>query len=858
MNPADSMSGPAHAPARGALDGIRVLELGSGMAGAFASRILADFGADVVKVEPDGAEESSRLFEFLNWNKSSLIADPAERTDRELLDALLRAADIVVNSLGPRELADWSLDLPAVRNANRRLVITSISDFGLTGPYAEREASDLTLQAMGGVIQISGTNDREPLKPGLRQAVYCAGLNGAYASLAGLLGAMRTGGGAEVDLSTRECLASELVLNEAHYAFLGAVQGRRPAVQDPLAGEPLSCADGWVSLQISGLITPQRLCELFDEPRLADPRFATSESRTTHAAEINELLAAHLEQEKSAEFFLRASQQGLLSGFVQGAADLLSCPQLLSRGVFHSFEGLRVSGETVRFPAVLANLSETPVRVRSRAPRPGADSSEIRRSADALPDAGAWQISDEAPFRAPLSEVAEPGPLTGLRVVDLSTVFAAPYLAGLLADLGAEVIKVEAPHRLDQSRSFFGPFYDNQPGPTWWNRSGTFQVVNRGKRSITLNLDTDEGRSVLRQLLRESDVLLDNFTPRVMRKWGLTYDEVRTINPALVMLSNTGYGSTGPWASFRAQGTSLESTMGLTQYTGYEGGKPSKAGQSYPDFLACWAGLSGLLAALVHRHRTGDGQWVDLGMYQLGVSVIPEALLHYQATGADVPRRGNRDLDAVFSGLFPASGDDRWIAVSVQDEERLVALAGLVGYAPTGDQGVDEHCLRAAVMRWTATRPAADVVEALVAIGLAAGPVQDAYDLLADPALRSRRFYEWLDFGEGVGERPLIGRPYRWTSDTTSVRIRRIAPDYGEANAAVFSGLLGMSDEELAALSRTQVITALPTQGSVDQIPIDLAALLSTRSLTRIDEDYRTRLRAMRSAAGLDPAEPSL
>ena len=145
----------------------------------------------------------------------------------------------------------------------------------------------------------------------------------------------------------------------------------------------------------------------------------------------------------------------------------------------------------------------------------------------------------------------------------------------------------------------------------------------------------------------------------------MTYDHLAALNPRLIMLSNTGYGSTGPWAPFRAQGTTLEATMGVSHYTGYPGGAPSKVGESYPDFLACWTGLLALMAALVHRQRTGEGQWIDLGMYQLGVSVIPEALLAYQASGHDLPRTGNEDLDAVFSGVFPASGDDRWLALHV-------------------------------------------------------------------------------------------------------------------------------------------------------------------------------------------------
>ena len=168
--------------------------------------------------------------------------------------------------------------------------------------------------------------------------------------------------------------------------------------------------------------------------------------------------------------------------------------------------------------------------------------------------------------------------------------------------------------------------------------------MNRGKRSVTLDLAQEEGRAVLRDLLADTDVLLDNFTPRVLRGWGMTADALHAAYPSLVTLSNTGYGGTGPWAAFRAQGTSLEATMGLSHLSGYAGGAPSRVGQSYPDFVACWSGLTALLAALLHRERTGEGQHIDLGMYQLGAVVMPEALLRLQADGTELTRNGNADL----------------------------------------------------------------------------------------------------------------------------------------------------------------------------------------------------------------------
>jgi crotonobetainyl-CoA:carnitine CoA-transferase CaiB-like acyl-CoA transferase len=438
--------------------------------------------------------------------------------------------------------------------------------------------------------------------------------------------------------------------------------------------------------------------------------------------------------------------------------------------------------------------------------------------------------------------------LAGLRVVDLSTVFAVPYLGALLADLGAEVIKVEAPGRLDQSRSSFGASFDNNPGEEYWNRASTFQVLNRGKRSVVLDLNTDSGRAALRAMLADADVLLDNFTPRVMRRWGLTFEALSATNSALVMLSNTGYGSTGPWSSFKAQGTTLEATMGLTTVTGYEGAGPMKAGQSYPDFLACWTGLLALLSALVSRSRTGSGQWIDLGMYQLGAGVIPEAVLAYQVSDTEPVRTGNREAGTIVSGLFATKDLRRWVAVSVDNWSRLLDLEDIapeVAHVAGVSALVESESavvLRALLADWIRGQRAEDVVEQLQAVRIAAGPVADARDLIEDPHLRDRGFYEWFDFGE-LGFRPLIGRPFRWDSSTT-VAIRSRAPRFGEHNAEVLCGPGGMSADQYDEALRDGV-TATDPIGPPPAQPLRLQDMVERGSM-ELDESYASRLRSLR------------
>jgi crotonobetainyl-CoA:carnitine CoA-transferase CaiB-like acyl-CoA transferase len=845
----------------GALDGVRVVEVGGGLSAAFAARLLGDLGADVVKVEsPDGdpargaapfgvgpdGERRSALFEFANWNKRSVVLQPGERAASASLRRLLLQSDIVIAPASTCGLSAYDVDVDVLRSEAPQVTVVTVSDFGATGPQADWQATDLILYAMSGVMQISGTSDREPLKHGLRQSVWIGGLNAAYSAVAAYYGALATGAGAHLDLSVRECLASELVVNEASYAFAGAVQARRPAVPDPLDGDPLPSADGFVSIQTTPILPIDRLADLFGDERLKRPEFATATGRVAHAEELRAILDEHLSIENSREFFVRACSSGFLAGFVQGAAEMLDCPQLTARDVFHRAPAFGEDGRDWQFPARLVNLTATPMSVRRPAPALGAHTQDV------LVELGdGIRVSDGPPAADDMAAHEARGPLAGLRVIDLSTVFAVPYIGGLLADLGAEVIKVEPPRRLDQTRSGWGICFDNDPGDAYWDRASTFHQLNRGKRSVSIDLGTEEGREVLRGLVARSDILLDNFTPRVMRKWGTTYEELKAINPRLVMLSNTGYGSTGPWSSFKAQGTVLEATMGITQYTGYPGGKPSKVGQSHPDFLACWAGLLALLSALVHRRRSGEGQWIDLGMYQLSPFVMPEALLHVQATGTELERRGNEDLGSVLSGVYPAAGHDRWLAVSVAEDaglERLIdamgAAAALSGLPSQASQRRDaaERLLR----EWASGRDAVEAASELQAAGIAAGPVADARDLLTDRGLLAREFYELVSF-DGLGRRPLIGRPYSWEGETTAVHVRGPGPDWGSDNDYVLRELLAYDEDRIASLYETGVVATAPIDAAPAHVP-DLAMMVASGVLSSVDEHYVTVLDDARDA----------
>jgi crotonobetainyl-CoA:carnitine CoA-transferase CaiB-like acyl-CoA transferase len=627
-------------------------------------------------------------------------------------------------------------------------------------------------------------------------------------------------------------------MNQPYFAFLGAIQGRRSATQDPFSGEPIPTGDGFVSLQSTTLTPVARFATLFDDERFGAREFATEAARAEHAVALSQLLAEHLATSTSRDVFEAAGARGLLAGFVQSAEQLLTCPQLRARSVWRVESGLTVQGTPLQLPARFAEMSATPIRNGHPAPKRGADNAFSPQLPPAEPSNGHVAETRDEPAA---------GPLSGMLVVDLSTVFAVPYLGALLSDLGAEVVKVEAPAKLDQTRSSFGASFDNDPSGDYWNKASTFQVLNRGKRSLAIDLSTSSGRSALRALVDKADILLDNFTPRVMRKWDMTYEQLAQTNPGLIMLSNTGYGSTGPWASFKAQGTTLEATMGLTSVTGYPGEGPAKAGQSYPDFLACWTGLLTILAALTSRYETGRGQWVDLGMHQLGVTVIPEALICWQASGQQMPRVGDRDADALFSGLFGTVEPGQIVAVSASSLGQVGALAGLVPGVPETLTAVDDEsitALRHGLTAWTRTRTVAEVCAALQSVGVAAGRVMNAQDLLQDPHLLSRGFYEWVDHGEVTGCRPLIGRPFRWDSSTSQVAITGRAPRFAEHNDYVLTKLAGLDDAAYQQLWDASVVTDAPVDPPEGR-PLAIDDMVRRGSLT-MDSHY---LRTLASVA---------
>ena len=434
-------------------------------------------------------------------------------------------------------------------------------------------------------------------------------------------------------------------------------------------------------------------------------------------------------------------------------------------------------------------------------------------------------------------------PLENIRVVDLSRVFAMPFAGANLADLGAEVIKIDTCQAqfMETTRTITGPFPDNQPGELWWEQGGTFQTLNRGKRSLTLDLRSEEAQGIVKELVSVSDIVLENFTPRVMARFGLDYASLRAVKPDLIMVSNTGYGHSGPWSNFGAMASALEPVHGTGAYMGYldddvsgklqRGGVPNKVGNSYTDFLATWTALVSVMAALLHRAKTGRGTWVDLAMYQNGAVFVGEGLLAYALNGERVRRIGNRHPAMAPHGCYPCLGEDQWVTIAVRDDADWRAFCGAIGspklaadarYATVRGRLEWQDALDAIVSEWTGERTSYQAMEILQGAGVPAGPVLTAGQALADPHFRQRGFFEKVTHPDetGLETKEYIGRGWKFSGSRAG--IGGPAPLLGEANDYALREVLGLPTEWVEALAEQEVTGVEPIGGRApSQVPLE-------------------------------------
>ena len=439
-------------------------------------------------------------------------------------------------------------------------------------------------------------------------------------------------------------------------------------------------------------------------------------------------------------------------------------------------------------------------------------------------------------------------PLEGVRVIEMGQLIAIPWAMKMLADMGAEVIRLESCQRLETYRS--DSVYQNDVAGEFWNQGSNFYEQNRTKRGITLDLGRAEGLSLLRDLIAIADVFAENFTPRVIKNFKLEYEDLRRVRPDIIMVSSTGYGYTGPWANFGATGPATEGASGLAYMTGYAGGPPAMPEIPYTDYTAAEHTVFAVMAALMHRLRTGRGQFVDVSQAQAASATVPEALLDYSVNRRIEPRSGNGHPAMAPHGAYPCRGDDRWVVIAVSGDAQWHALCRTLGRLDwLEDQRFSDglrrwrhrteldRLLGEATKGWDAHR----LMQGLQEDGIAAGAVLDSKDLLFDPHLRERGFFEVVSHHPSTGIPPLPYASRPWKLLGTPAVPGRAAPIMGEHNRLVLGELLGRSEGELEAMEAQGVIGYAP----VDPRPVQRPSLdeqVRQGRMQRYETDFREQV----------------
>jgi crotonobetainyl-CoA:carnitine CoA-transferase CaiB-like acyl-CoA transferase len=818
---------------------LRVIEVTGSTAGAYAAKLFADHGATVLKVEPPGGDPlrqagpavdgSGSLFAYANTGKCSLVLDVRGRDeDRERLFALAKGADVLIESSSPAPLVPLSADLDL-----SGLVRLYVSPFGLDGPYAGFSSSDFTDFAIAGHMYINGDPDRPPLQGPPHQSEYCSGIHAFIGAMAALWARERTGLGQAVDVSHFEVMASidqYLVTMWTHSQHIE----RRVGNATPGPWHPnthVRCQDGQLSITSGGrppreaMVSVMGLDHLWDDPRFADPA-----SLLRHRDEFSEAIAPWFLENKISDVVELFQAVRVPAGPVRGLHDVLDYEQVRARG----FWSVPDSSSGVRYPRGAFVISGHPT-VITVAPALGdadaetlarfeaASSAEARsaearsaeaRSAEARSDEAR---SDDARAGAELPA----GPLDGIRILDLGAGWAGPMCGRILGDLGADIVRIEPPWARGprvvsgEYAAAFHLYPDDDPGEQPWNREGMAALWSRNRRAVCVRFDRPEGRQILEELIRRSDLLMENYSPRVLPNLGLSFERLQELNPPLVYLHLPGYGSTGPDANFVALGPTVEAASGLCALQGYPDRGRHRQGYAIPDAINGMSGAAAALIGLWHRAADPGHRGVDVEGAQLEATVCfaGEALLAAQVTGEEPVLYGNRHPVFAPQGVYPAAGDDAWIAITVQSEDEwreLSALAGLPGElaglsSPEGRRARHDE-IDEALSAWTARHEHRELMVRCQERGVTAAAVLNSSELVDDPQLSARGLYQMLA-GNGCGPFPSHGIPMHFSATPPTYRIAR--PALGQFNDEVL-GELGHGADEIAALREAGVICDAP------------------------------------------------
>lgn len=797
----------------GALAGFRVLDLSDSIAGQFSCRMMADFGAEVLLIEPPAGSQmramppldpacdsvGSLLFFHLNLGKQSVIVDRSTDQGRAELLELAKTADAIVVGL--------DADREVLQQANPHCVTALVSDFGDDGPYRHWRGSEMIFQALSGMMYVNGSGDREPLYGVGHRAQYAAGVGLYISVLAALYARKRVGQGQQVAL--------DVAMNTSSMAPPATVEYAYSRMQDP-RGERRSpfmvvkCRDGWVSVWVHLHVWPG-FCKAANIRELEhDPRFAKGKERQDNWAELTARVQERICDLTGDEFLERLLKERIAAAKAYTPMQLWNgTPHLIERNYWQSVETQAGSRPILGPPF---RLSRTPRDIRKGAPRLGEYDA---RSIGGSPAA--------ARLAKPLSRpAAAGGPLAGLRVLDFTTAWAGPMTGRIFAFLGAEVVKVESASRPDTWRMHNNVFQakrfpNGEAGARPYNRAALFNSQNHNKLGLCLDIKHPKGLDAMHRLAATADIVICNFTAGTLDRMGVGYGALKKIKDDIIVVEMPGFGNSGPLSKAAANGATMEMAAGMCAMIGYAGGAPTTTGQVYPDPMGGYNGAAAVMTALMHRQATGEGQYIELSQVEASMQFIGEELLYAIAANQDPELHGNRVRWAAPHDAYPAKGDDEWVTIAVGNDEEWGKLCTIMGKAALAEdprfanfhaRWKNQDLLREPISDWTRLHGKHEIADRLQADGIRSAPVNTPKDVTESPYLAARNAFVTLIHPE-AGTHNYMTLPFRLSLTPGSQH--RASPCLGADTRKVLLELAGLTASEVDELDREGVTSNIPT-----------------------------------------------
>ncbi len=787
-----------------ALAHLRVVEYGSGISAPFCARLFADMGADVIKVEPlagdssrqwgpfpgdESHPEKSGTFHFLNAGKRGLAADLDQPGDLDFFHTLLGGADVLVENMSEQERDRWGMDFAVLAATHPHLVVVSLSPYGRNGAWSGRDATDLMVQSVSSLCAALGSVDRSPLPLPYDQAEYQGALHGVAAALCALNERGRSGRGQGIDMSCAHVMASQTGGMSLVTAKTD-VKWRRHGTRLKGGLYPTGfyeTADGHVCIASQHGRQWHTFIKLMGEPEWSKEeknRDVFYLGATGDDEPIDIEFRAWLKGHTRKELLAIGKEHGIIIGVVNSVAEALESQQFEYRDQWGLID---IDGRQVRIPKPGYKFSKTPIDICSPGPALDADGAEIR---------------ENPPAAIVLSQSAQRGrALDGIRVLDFGWNWAGPMMGQILADMGAEVIRVESGLRQDPMRAL--------PAVSYF-----FCNNNRSKKSATFNIADPQGAEQVRRLVSKSDIVLDNFAAGVMKKNGLGYEDLKKANPDIIVVSMSMAGQSGPEADLRGFASIASAYVGLEGLVGYHDTGKATGMMTFGlgDTTQAIQAVIGGLAALEYRNKCGQGQFVDMSQIASMGASMGDPLLDLQLNQRSAGPRGSRHTHYAPHGIYPAAGSDRWIALAVRNEREWLALCAAMDRADWAEDSTlgcasarqlrsDE--LDAAIGQWSATQDRDQLAQFLDQAGVPSAPLIDLEERNDHPAFSSRALTLRHDQGS-FDHCDIYATP--WSLSATPPGMTRPAPALGENNDYVYQELLGLGEEQVQQMQDQNIL----------------------------------------------------